>query len=695
MLSKSWINWRWAPGVLLVLGLILGGPVQAGLPQGEASNDLQRDVPVVIPDEILVAPVASFAAGSDPAALIYGPQEALWFTLLGANAIAKIGPLNPPGAVVSTTLPMAGMEPYDLTIGPDQQIWFSEQAGDQMGRLDMASAVSEYPLPTPGAQPGHVTLGQDGGVWFTEWTGNRVGRIGPDGEITEYPLPNPNSRPLGIATALNGDIWFTEWAGARIGRLTPQGELHEYDISGLITTPEMGAYAAEDASALQPTEIMVGPDGHLWFVFSSGTGIVRVDPLTVEMAPYNLETESNGLMDLAIGPDGWLWYLGVENVGRFEASPDGPASPVEVSIEAMFEGEGRSQIIAGPGAEMYFIRLDSQDVYSATVGAAPMRDLQIFINQMPESLLAAGEFEMAVEVWNWSDAPATGVEVELDPGDYIDYVSVTDPGISCAQNVGQVLCQLPDIPAGSSAPFTYTLKTQRIDTEQVEWSLALEVRSAEGDYLPANNRQIRFLTIDRVFRYFNDFSAGSDDHWSHSNVDNPSGSLTYLGGFDNQRVRLSFTDLPPHDWAQLCFDLYVLGAWDGSYLVDPMAAENPPQVIGPDLWSLYIEQVQRLVTSFSNRDELGQAYPGAYLGEESLARARAAQVGNFDRDANTLDARYHLCYQGGHTMGNLVITFYGLNLDGAGGEFWALDNVDVRIFYKVVFDWLYLPLVIR
>jgi hypothetical protein len=413
------------------------------------------------------------------------------------------------------------------------------------------------------------------------------------------------------------------------------------------------------------------------------------------MTPYELGTASSGLLDLAIGPDGRLWYLAIQHIGRFEVTPGGPANLVETPVPPMFEGEGRSQLIAGPGEEMYFIRLDSQGVYSATVGSAPLRDLQIFINDMPDSLLAAGQFEMAVEVWNRSDTTAHSVEVELDLGDYIDYLDVSDPGITCAQSLGQVLCDLGDISPSSSRPFTYTLDTRRIDSEQVEWSLELETYGAEDDCLPANNRQIRFVTIERVFRYFTDFSAGSDEHWSHATTDSPSTGLIYLGPFDNQRVTLSFENLPPHDRVDLCFDLYILGGWDGSYLVDPLDGGSPSQVIGPDLWSLYRDQEQRLVTSFSNRVALNQAYPANYPGKLSLAQASAAQVGNFDRDASVLDARYYMCFRGQHTSRNLLFTFYGLNLDGLAGEAWALDNVDLRVYYHAVFDWLYLPLVVR
>ncbi len=144
-------------------------------------------------------------------------------------------------------------------------------------------------------------------------------------------------------------------------------------------------------------------------------------------------------------------------------------------------------------------------------------------------------------------------------------------------------------------------------------SLALRVMPDEGDYLPANNRITRDITIQRSIDYFNDFNLGSDAHWSHANTSNPLDDLIYLGTFSNDRVTFTFADLPPHDQAWMCFDLYVLGPWDGSNLVDPNSNINPPPVIGPDLWAFYINDNRQLSTSFSNNPGLEQAYHANYL----------------------------------------------------------------------------------
>jgi virginiamycin B lyase len=89
-----------------------------------------------------------------------------------------------------------------------------------------AGVITEFPLPTPTSPtatslPSDITSGPDGNLWFTEQDGNQIGRITPQGVITEFPLPIPNSSPHGITSGPDGNLWFTE-AAEKIGRITPQ-----------------------------------------------------------------------------------------------------------------------------------------------------------------------------------------------------------------------------------------------------------------------------------------------------------------------------------------------------------------------------------------------------------------------------------------------------------------------------------------
>ncbi len=620
-----------------------------------------------------VAPAGQFDDGSYPSSLVYGPQGAYWFTLLKSNQAASF---TPPSTIQTFPVPTAASQPFDITIGPDRALWFTEQLGNKIARLDSAGSLTELPLATTGAYPSQIVVGQEGGLWFTELEGNKIGHVAAGSIITETALPNPLSKPLGIAIALDGNVWFTEWNGYRIGKLTPQGVLAEYPISN---------------PPSRPTEIVLGPDGNLWFVFEIGKKVTRVDASTGQMTAFDLATQNNTLTDLAIGPDGKLWFLGELAIGSFDVQPAGPANLQETAITPVFEGQGRSQLIAGPGTEMVFITSNSQEIYTASFPQADLRDLQLFITSMPSVLLSGGEFELQGEVVNWSASPATGVELDLTLDSLVQFVSTDIPGAVCNPSAGHVICQVADLPGGGSLPFKITLQTLPGGDDPLGQQLALEVRSAGGDYLPANNRAIWFRNAQRSFDYFTDFSAGADPYWSHAATTHTSGGLTYLGPFTNDLVKLTFQDLPFHDQARFCFDLYILGPWDGSQVVEP-GSSYPPLLIGPDIWVNYMDLERLTSATFSNRQGLPQSYPNQYPSISHPAQAAALEVGDFGGGAGPTDGRYRICQLKDHTSHTLALTFYGVNLALDKSEGWALDNVEVHIFYRAAYDWIFMPL---
>src|SRR5262249_36967893 len=54
--------------------------------------------------------------------------------------------------------------------------------------------MSRYTIPTPNSDLFDITVGPDGNLWFTERTGNKIGRITRTGVITgEFPVPTPDS----------------------------------------------------------------------------------------------------------------------------------------------------------------------------------------------------------------------------------------------------------------------------------------------------------------------------------------------------------------------------------------------------------------------------------------------------------------------------------------------------------------------
>jgi FG-GAP-like repeat len=88
--------------------------------------------------------------------------------------------------------PPRNSQPHGITAGPDGALWFTEGNGDKIGRFfcvvqvdsgecapprEFPGLLFEYPIPTSGAVPNFITTGPDNALWFTEGAGNNIGRI--------------------------------------------------------------------------------------------------------------------------------------------------------------------------------------------------------------------------------------------------------------------------------------------------------------------------------------------------------------------------------------------------------------------------------------------------------------------------------------------------------------------------------------
>ena len=154
------------------------------------------------------------------------------------------------GVVTEFAVPTAGALPYLIAPGPDGAMWFTEYAGNKIGRITMDGVVTEFAVPTAGANPAAIATGPDKSMWFTEFTGNKIGRITMAGAVTEYAVPTGGSVPVGIAAGPDKAMWFTEYAGTRIGRISMAGRITEHAV------PTAGSV---------PFLIATGPDGAMWF----------------------------------------------------------------------------------------------------------------------------------------------------------------------------------------------------------------------------------------------------------------------------------------------------------------------------------------------------------------------------------------------------------------------------------------------
>jgi streptogramin lyase len=198
----------------------------------------------------------------------------MWFTDVGD----VIGVMNMSGTVIATyQIPTAGSGAGLIVVGPDGNLWFTEgglpsNCVFNMAKISMAGAIKEYPIPTqqcnlPWGAFGGLTVGPDNNIWFTERLAAKVGMITTAGVITEYPMPaNPVTEGLNrIIRTPDGAMWFLHnmlqapWT-AQIGKL---------DTTGTVT--DLWSFPVAHL-----TGMTAGPDGNPWALDSENAMVIRL-----------------------------------------------------------------------------------------------------------------------------------------------------------------------------------------------------------------------------------------------------------------------------------------------------------------------------------------------------------------------------------------------------------------------------------
>lgn len=273
------------------------------------------------------------SGGASPYGIATGPDGNLWFT---ENTGGRIGRLDPTTGVVTEFSAGISSSPglWGIAAGPDGNVWFAESQASRIGRITPDGTVTEYPT---GGVPTGVTAGPDGNVWFTEYSGNRIGRIDPTtGVIREYGIPSAGALPWSITAGPDGNLWFTEKGVARIGRINPTtGVVTEYRLTG-------------DAG---PLVIASGPDGNLWFTEYSGARIGRIDPTTGVVTEFSISTPLPRPQGIVAGPDGNMWFTewAADRIGRI--TPDGEITDFAVGNQNLVKPY---LITAGPNGDLWF-----------------------------------------------------------------------------------------------------------------------------------------------------------------------------------------------------------------------------------------------------------------------------------------------------------------------------------------------------
>jgi virginiamycin B lyase len=265
--------------------------------------------------------------GALPGGMERGSDGNIYFVEVGANAI---GMLQPQTRTISTfPFPWANVEigplppglntgpgvPFDLTTGADGAIWFTMVGLNAIGRFDITThAFQMWPVPTPVSGLIAIEPGPNNTVAFAEGTANKIGTINVyTHQIIEYPIPTPASLPAGLTSSPDGTtIWFGETLGQKIGALNPAtGQIVEYDLLAL-RKPGSGIPLLDQGLGdplPSPGQLGFASDGKLYIMegtFDAGYQVGQFDPTTGVFnelvtptplsSPCDLNTEKPGVV---------------------------------------------------------------------------------------------------------------------------------------------------------------------------------------------------------------------------------------------------------------------------------------------------------------------------------------------------------------------------------------------------------------
>jgi len=123
--------------------------------------------------------------GSRPWGISNDTYGNIWFTLSGRNRIAKLNPYT--NEITEYLIPTSGSGPREIIVDRYNNVWFTEHDANKIARFTPGSNVIIEFARTGGAPTG-ITYSKTGQekdkVWFTDEAGDRIGRIDPTAAIT-------------------------------------------------------------------------------------------------------------------------------------------------------------------------------------------------------------------------------------------------------------------------------------------------------------------------------------------------------------------------------------------------------------------------------------------------------------------------------------------------------------------------------
>lgn len=247
---------------------------------------------------------------AQPMQIAPGPDGNMWFAEY--LPVGQLGQITPAGAIQEFKVPTPTAQLWSVVTGPDNNLWFTEfftnaadpTAKPAVGRMSRTgTGAIEFSMPFTYTTPTDITVGPDNALWFTLWGGDAIGRIPvtatSSSDITLINLPSGSS-PIGIVKGPDGNIWFAESGTAKVGRINP---------TTMTLLPEIALPGSPKGNKTGPLELAVGPDDQVWVVEYVANIIASVSKDGTRVVEYPITTATDSHPNtITQGPDKRMYF---------------------------------------------------------------------------------------------------------------------------------------------------------------------------------------------------------------------------------------------------------------------------------------------------------------------------------------------------------------------------------------------------
>lgn len=258
--------------------------------------------------------IAKFAPGTFPSA----PVE------VAVPAPAPVGTAtpNPPG------------QPRGMTVGPDGNVWFTDQKYGKIDKIDVSqafagAAISTYGLPVPSAstnptrfnpRPQGVVAGPDGNLYVADFNNGTIDQVSTAGAtLNQYTLPEQRALdaaypgqgypafPRFLATGTDGRIYITEGSQGVNWPLTGAAE-------SMSTSGSFGAAVFPSAVVGYRPDSVAANNGMVMFsdLGNSAVGTYDIASGSLRELPvsdyFSFQLTGRGVNGVAFTPDHSPWF---------------------------------------------------------------------------------------------------------------------------------------------------------------------------------------------------------------------------------------------------------------------------------------------------------------------------------------------------------------------------------------------------